>query len=171
VIYDRELLAKLDELRANQWHGEVFRHMFGDYPAERDNQQGARWNPAETPAIYTSLTRDVALAEADFQIFLQPVRPRARRTIYRISVTLSSVIDLSDRTRLAALGISEEDLVSLDYRSCQHLGGAIAWLGNDGLLVPSARADGVNLVIFPNQQKSDYEFLTIDSTLIDPGAF
>jgi RES domain-containing protein len=169
VIYDRELLAKLDELRANQWQGEVFRHMFGDYPPERENQKGARWNPPEIPAIYASLTLDIALAEADFQISLQPVRPRARRTIYRISVTLSSVIDLSERTRLAALGISEDDWVSLDHRACQHLGGAIAWLGNDGLLVPSARADGVNLVIFPNQQKSDYEFRTIDSTLIAPG--
>ncbi len=96
MIYDRELLAKLDGLRANQWHGEVFRHMFGDYPPERENQRGARWNPPETPAIYTSLTRDVALAEADFQISLQPVRPRARRTIYRIRVTLSSVIDVSE---------------------------------------------------------------------------
>ena len=44
--------------------------------------------------------------------------------------------------------------------------GAIAWLGNDGLLVPSARADGVNLVIFPNQQRADYEFRVLTSEAI-----
>jgi RES domain-containing protein len=132
--------------------------MFGDYPPERENQKGARWNPPETPAIYTSLTRDVALAEAEFQISLQPVRPRARRTIYTLEIRLASVVDLSDRNLLATLGVSEPDLVGLDYSVCQRVGGAIAWLGNDGLLVPSARANGVNLVIFPNQQKSDYEF-------------
>ena len=158
MIYDRALLEKLDRFLARPWPGEVFRHMFGDYPPERENQKGARWNPPETPAIYTSLTRDVALAEADFQISLQPVRPRAKRTIYTIDIVLASVIDLSDRSLLPELGITEEDLGSLDHQACQQVGGAIAWLGNDGVLVPSARADGVNLVIFPNQQKIDYKF-------------
>src|ERR1041385_1337531 len=114
--------------------------MFGEYPPERENQRGARWNPPETPAIYASLTRDVALAEANFQISLQNPRPTTRRTVYRISVALASVIDLSDRVRLANLGISEGELTSLDHRVCQSVGGAIEWLGNDGLLVPSARA-------------------------------
>ncbi|MBI4608569.1 MAG: RES family NAD+ phosphorylase [Candidatus Rokubacteria bacterium] len=95
MIYDRELLDRLDQLRANPWRGEVFRHMFGDYPPERENQRGARWNPPETPAIYTSLTRDVVLAEAEFHIALQPVRPTGRRIIYRIGVVLGSVADLS----------------------------------------------------------------------------
>jgi RES domain-containing protein len=169
VIYDRELLAKLDQLGANPWRGEVFRHMFSDYPPERENQRGARWNPPETPAIYTSLVRDVALAEADFQISLQPIRPRARRTIFRIAVVLASVVDLSDRRRLASLGISEDDLTSFNHSACQYAGGAIEWLGNDGLSVPSARADGVNLVVFPNQQKSDYEFRVMASEVIDEG--
>jgi len=169
VIYDRELLAKLDQLRASPWRGDVFRHMFGDYPPERENQRGARWNPPETPAIYTSLTRVAALAEADFHISLQPIRPTARRTIYRIGVVLDSVVDLSDRSRLAALGISDDDLTSLDHRPCQRVGGAIEWLENDGLLVPSARADGMNLVIFPNQQKAGYEFWVIGSEVIEAG--
>lgn len=169
MIYDRELLGRLDELRADRWEGAVFRHMFGDYPPERENQRGARWNPAETPAIYASLTREVALAEADFQISLQPVRPRAMRTIYTIRVVLSSVIDLSDRTRLTALGVSAEDLAALDHGACQRVGGAIAWLGHDGLLVPSARADGVNLVIFPNGQAADYEFRVLASEVLEPG--
>lgn len=167
MIYDRELLDKLDQVRANPWRGEVFRHMFGEYRPERENQSGARWNPRETPAIYTSLSRAVALAEAEFHIGLQPIRPTAKRTLYRISVALGSVIDLSDRDRLATLGISDAEITFLDHRSCQNVGGAVEWLGNDGLLVPSARADGVNLVIFPNQQKSDYEFRVIDFEVIE----
>jgi hypothetical protein len=51
----------------------------------------------------------------------------------------------------------------------QRVGGAIAWLGRDGLLVPSARADGVNLVIFPNQQKAEYEFRVVASEVIEKG--
>jgi RES domain-containing protein len=169
VIYDRELLERLDQFRPKPWCGEVFRHMFGDYPPERENQRGARWNPPETPAIYASLSRVVALVEAEFHIGLQPIRPRAKRTVYRVSVVLASVVDLSDRDQLVELGILERDLTSLDHRACQNVGGAVEWLGNDGLLVPSARADGVNLVIFPNQQKSDYEFRVIGSDVIERG--
>ena len=67
------------------------------------------------------------------------------------------------------IGISERELTSLDHRVCQTVGGAFEWLGNDGLLVPSARADGANLVIFPNRQRSDYEFRVIDSELTETG--
>jgi RES domain-containing protein len=100
---------------------------------------------------------------------LQPVRPVARRTIYTIEVVLASVIDLSDPRRLVALGLSDSDLRALDHRACQQVGGAIAWMGNDGLLVPSARAKGINLVIFPNQQKGDYEFRTTGLEVLAEG--
>ena len=167
MIYDPDLLDRLSALPADPWRGEVFRHMFADYKPDRENRAGARWNPPETPAIYTSLTREVGLAEAEFHISQQPVRPSAKRTIYRIHVTLASVVDLSDRSRLATFGISDDELVSLDHRACQRVGGAIEWLDNDGLLVPSARAAGVNLIIFPNRQKGDYEFRVIDCDVID----
>ncbi len=38
------------------------------------------------------------------------------------------------------------------------VGGAAEWLKHDGILVPSARALGTNLVIFPNQQSATYRF-------------
>ena len=42
--------------------------------------------------------------------------------------------------------------------ACQSVGGAAAWLDADGLLVPSARSEAINLVIFPSN-------LPLDSTL------
>lgn len=51
--------------------------MFGDYPPDAENTRGARWNPAGVAAIYTSLTREGVLAEAEHQIAIQPIRPRA----------------------------------------------------------------------------------------------
>lgn len=169
MIYDRELLQRLDRFAAAPWRGIVFRHMFGDYPPDSENTRGARWNPPETPAIYTSLTRDVALAEAEFQIGLQPVRPRAKRTIHQIGVALNAVVDLSDQGALAELGIAEAELVSLDYVACQRVGGAIEWLEHDGLVVPSGRARGTNLIIFPNRQREGYGFRVMSSEVIDAG--
>lgn len=168
MIFDRELLEQLDRLSAAPWQGVVYRHMFADFSPERENTRGARWNPPETPAIYTSVERALALAEAEYQIGLQPVRPRVRRTVYKIAVTLGSVLDLTDRTALGRLGVGQAELESLDHTACQRIGGAVEWLGHDGLLVPSARGRGANLVIFPSQQTTKYEFRVIDSEALPP---
>jgi RES domain-containing protein len=141
----------------------VFRHMFAGFPPERENTSGARWNPPETPAIYASLEGTTAMAEADYYINIQPLRPRAQRLMYRISVKLSSVLDLSDWGLLRSLGVDEVIFATADYSASQNVGGAVEWLGHDGLLIPSARAKGTNLVIFPNQRKADHLFEALDS--------
>jgi RES domain-containing protein len=141
--------------------------MFADYPPERENTLGARWNPPEVPAIYTSLARETVLAEAEYQISMEPRRPPVRRTVYRIQVSLESVVDLSTAEALAGLGLKRADLEAIDHTACQRIGGAVEWLEHDGLLVPSARtADGVNLAIYPNRQAAGYEFRTLDSEVI-----
>jgi RES domain-containing protein len=122
--------------------------MFGDNPPDRENVRGARWNPPQIPTIYTSLERHVAIAEGDYAISVQPRRPTAERRLYPIHVRLMSVIDLRDRPLLRELGIGEPELAGLDHTACRQLGGAVEWLQHDGLLVPSARAPGANLVIF-----------------------
>lgn len=163
MIFDRETIQALEQFSPAPWEGIVFRHMFATFPPERENVRGARWNPPQTPAIYTSLIRETAVSEADYYIGLQPIKPRARRIVYRIGVTLNSVLDLSDRPTLSRLGLNEESLASIDHSDCQTIGGAVEWLAHDGLLVPSARAEGVNLVIFPNRKKPDYRFDVLDS--------
>ncbi len=140
--------------------------MFADFPPERENTSGARWNPPEVPAIYASLTREVALAEAEYYIGLQSLPPTAKRTMYQVSVVLNSVVDLRDAEALSSLGITEELMESLDYAPCQRVGGAVEWLDNDGLLIPSVRSAGSNLVIYPNKQSDSYTFKVIDSEVL-----
>ena len=41
-------------------------------------------------------------------------------------------------------------------------------MGHDGLLVPSVRSEGVNLVIFPDQKNSEYRFEVLDSEELPP---
>jgi RES domain-containing protein len=144
--------------------------MFAAYPPDRENTLGARWNPPEVPAIYTSLSRHTVLAEAEHQLNLEPLRPSVRRTVYKVEVTLSSVLDLSSLTALNAVGLSAEDLATIDHARCQNIGGAVEHLEHDGLLVPSARhTGGANLVIYPNRQTSGYSFKVLDREVIfDP---
>jgi RES domain-containing protein len=90
--------------------------------------------------------------------------------LYTIRVSLDSVVDLSSPTLLATFGVTRRELESLDHTACQLVGGAAEWLENDGLLVPSARADSVNLVIFPSRQGNQYQFEILDQEIIEPAA-
>jgi len=167
MIYPPELLDLLQDLTSTSWAGEVFRHMFADYPPERRNTRGARWNPPQTAAIYCSLERETALAEAEHQLNLQPIRPRAKRTLYKIRIRLDSVLDLRSPSLLVRLGVTSDRLGDVDFSACQRVGGAVAWLGHDGLLVPSARlSGGSNMVLYPTLEDLDADFQVIDAEMV-----
>jgi len=130
--------------------------MLGSASPELANVRGARWNPPGTSALYTSLAEATARAEGDHLIAMQPVPPRAPRTIYELEIAVANLLDLTDAAQLAAIGIAEGDLDSIPWEPCQRVGGAVAWLGHDGMLIPSVRGSGgSNLVIFTANQPAN----------------
>lgn len=145
--HDPVLLDALEALPSTTWHGRAWRHMFNDYPPDRVNTSGARWNPPHVGAIYIALTRRTALAEGQHAIDAQPRRTFARRVLYQIELTVDELIDLTVPGALEAVGLSVADVASDDMTACQLVGGAAAWLGRGGLIVPSARDAGHNLVV------------------------
>jgi RES domain-containing protein len=167
VIYPPELLDRLQTVTPAPWAGRAFRHMFGNYPPDAENTRGARWNPPGVAAIYTSLARDGALAEAEHQIAAQPIPPRARRTIYTLELTLAGVLDLADADLLQSLGVGPAELAADDMTACRRLGGAADWLMHDGLLLPSARSTNTNLVIFPANRARDARFEILNAESMD----
>jgi RES domain-containing protein len=144
---DERLLELLAEIETREWTGQVWRHTFADYPVNKTNLRGARWNPAGVEALYVSLSRETAVAEAEHQFDIQPLRPTATRSIHRLKVHVYRMLDLTETGMLARLGASPDDLAGDDFHVCQSIGGSAAYLEVDGLLVPSARSDGSNLVI------------------------
>jgi RES domain-containing protein len=144
---DPRLLEALAHLEAHPWSGEVWRHTFGSQPPERTNTRGARWNPPNVEALYTSLDRSTDVAEADHILAVQPIKPRTTRTIHRLRLDLEAVIDLRDPSALASLGLDLGAITGDDCGVCQAIGGAASFLGIDGLIVASARAPGANIVV------------------------
>lgn len=144
---DPTILATLAALDAGPWSGQVWRHTFADSPPDKRNVRGARWNPPGLEALYASLDEATAIAEADYLIAVQPLRPRATRTLHRLEIALRSVVDLGDPSLLERLGVDEQALVSDDHAACQAVGAAAAFLHLDGIIVPSARSPGHNIVI------------------------
>lgn len=121
--------------------------MFNDYSPDRVNTSGARWNPPGVGAIYTALRRETALAEGQYAIDSQPRRTFAQRVLYEVEVSIKGLVDLTTPHALAEVGLSTDDVVADSHDACQRIGGAAAWLERGGLLVPSARENGSNLVI------------------------
>lgn len=166
MIYDPAILDILQGLQPQEWRGTVYRHMLADYAPERDNTRGARWNPPGIAARYASLEKKTALAEAEYLLSSQNPRPRAIRTLYSIRVRLLSILDLTSSDLLSRRGIAGSELGAADYSACQAIGGAAAWLEHDGLLVPSARHPGTNLVIYPTNAGPEVEFEVVHSEVI-----
>jgi RES domain-containing protein len=158
MVYPPQLLDRLQAVGGSPWSGRAFRHMFADYPPDAENTRGARWNPAEVAAIYTSLTRDGVLAEAEHQIALQPIPPRVQRTVYEIEIALANVLDLTDPQALDSIDLTVDDIAGDDMNACQQIGAAAAWLEHDGILVPSARSGATNLVILAANRQRDARF-------------
>jgi RES domain-containing protein len=158
AIHDPDLLDAIEHLGSESLDGvTVWRHMFNDNPPELSNTRGARWNPAGFAAIYTSQDRDTAIAEGQHAIDMQPLRPRARRYVYELRVSAAKVLGIHD-SDFPALGLDPLDLSSSDFTACQRVGAHAAFLGYDAIVVPSARKDGSNIVIFVNERAADGVF-------------
>ena len=156
MIYQPEMLDILQSAAASAWDGIVYRHMFASQPPTRANTGGARWNEPNLAAIYASCERETALAEAEYYISLQPLRPRAKRTLFTIHLSLKNVLDLTSGDVLIRLGITTDVLSGADHTPCRTVGSAANWLGHEGLLVPSARrGGGTNLVIYRQDLSTD----------------
>lgn len=161
MVHDPRLLDALEQFGAKAWEGKVFRHVLGSYAPDLANVRGARWNPPEVSALYVSLEEETARAEGDRVLAVQSVPPRISRSMYELGISLESVLDLTKAGQLEAVGLTEEDLQGDSFEACQRVGGAIAWVGHDGLLVPSARRDqGKNLVIYTANQAPESEIET-----------
>jgi RES domain-containing protein len=164
ATYDPDLLDALESLPITTWHGHAWRHMFNDYPPDRVNTSGARWNPPGVGAIYIAFNRSTALAEGQHAIDIQPRRTYARRVLYKVELTVDNLVDLTDVDTLDAVGLTLADIASDDMTACQRVGGAAAWLGRGGLKVPSARDAGQNLVVLigPTSPEVDIAVITAE---------
>jgi len=167
ATFDPDLLDALEGLPATDWQGRVWRHMFNNYGPDRINTSGARWNPLGTDASYTARDRATALAEGQHLVDVQPRRTFARRVLYEIEVSVASLVDLTAPGALDAVGLTPDDIQDDDYSACQQVGGAAAWLDRGGLLVPSARADGSNLVILVGSLGLDDDLVIVGQEIVE----
>lgn len=147
--------------------GEVFRACRKGLEPTAPSTRGGRWSARDGSAVlYTSLLGEGALAELSFHWSqLNPV-PSKPAILHRLRVTARRSLRLI-MADLNVLGVAENDFTSLSYQRCQEIGEAVGFLECDGLMVPSARWDCENLVLFTEHHGIEEELSVEESKEVD----
>lgn len=125
-----------------------------------------RWDPGTFDVIYTSLQREGALAELYFHLSRQPVFPTKTFSVYELRVASQNTLRFLDLQELGRLGVEESQYSSILYERTRSIGDAAYFLGFDGIVAPSARWNGSNMVIFTDKvNPGDVE--VVESSIID----
>jgi RES domain-containing protein len=148
-LRDPDLLEALDSKPRSEFQGRVWRAVHERRNPLDPSRAGGRWDLGVVDVLYTSLAAEGAIAEIEYYLNLQPVFPsKMRHACYEIKVRLSSVIHIESVDELVALGVDRARYTERLYERTAEIGDAAAFLGCDGLVVPSARSIALNLVIF-----------------------
>ena len=147
MIIDPKVTDLLEEFGTSPWEGSVWRHVLGERDPTIPSYRAGRWAPeGKFAVLYSSLDREAAIAEADFVISQFSIPPSKKRRVCRIEIKLQSTLDLTVKDRLSLLGVDIDNYQG-PWDICQEIGAAANLLGHDGILAPSARYAGDNLMI------------------------
>lgn len=159
--HDPELLDQLAALTPQRFEGTVWRATRLNQDPLAFSYNGGRWAPPSSyqsvPVLYTSLERDGAVAEISSWLSMLVPRPSKPIVVHRVIARASDVVSVNAAS-LAILGIDIERYRERSYAAMgetppsrtQEIGAALSFLGIDGLIVPSARWDCSNLILFDN---------------------
>ena len=165
-IHDSELLDALEQLDPEPFTGSSFRIV----PEGRDPVQarltgsGGRWDDGQFPVLYTSMDSETAIAEVKYHLSRQPIFPsKMNLLLYELEVVTRRTLKFLDVEELTPLGVDASNYCVPDYShakknvypSTQAIGSAAHFLEFDGLIVPSARGEGSNLLLFMDRISGD----------------
>jgi hypothetical protein len=162
-IHDRVILDALEALDPELFDGTVWRVTRKGKEPTRGAAADGRWSASgEFEVLYTSLERDGALAEIGYRLSLEPVWPsRIEHELHAIRVEAERVLRFPDLPSLEPFGVDVARYRTFEYTATRALAAAAQFLEFDGLIVPNARYDCANLVVFTERASA----LTLLDTL------
>lgn len=175
-IRDASLLDHLSSLERRPFEGTLWRIVRSDRDPLRGSSPKGRWDDGTINVLYTSLEADGAKAEMHFHTLRgQPVFPsRMEFKLYEIGCRLSRALIIPDKAGLLAAGIDPANYGKLGYDSrqqeysmSQRIGEAACFLNADALIVPNARWDCLNAVIFTDALPAEDLAILADHGVVD----
>ena len=161
-IRDQRLLDALERSDRAPYAGKVWRSVREGRDPLTCWRCGGRWDDATLDVLYTSESRAAAIVERRFHLYQgQPLPPsKVRYELFELSISLRAVVRFPDLNALSSIGFDAGSFGQLsylererEYPRSQEIAEACAFLGADGLLVPSAREKSSrNLIVFCEQE-------------------
>lgn len=157
---DAALIDALEAIAPISYSTDVWRIVREGRDPMQCSRAGGRWDDETFDVLYTSATREGAIAEMRFHLMRgQPVMPsRVSFRLYELSVVLERALLLPDLAALASLGLDISRYGQLSYEErpaeyprSQDIAETAYFLEFDGLIAPSARFACLNVVPFCNR--------------------
>lgn len=164
-VHDRAILDALENLDSVSLEKTAWRVVRKGRDPLRGAVANGRWNAiGEFEVLYTSLVAEGALAEVGYRLSLEPVWPsRIQHDIHTLRVKADRALVLENLSQLERLGVNIAKFETFEYASTQAIAAAAHFLEFDALVVPSARYNASNLVIFSDQLQTPPELIGTDS--------
>jgi hypothetical protein len=156
-VRDSGLLDRLDAITRHSRVARAWRVVREGRDSTVCGTPGGRWDDGTFDVLYTSETADGAIAEMYFHLSAaQPIFPsQVRYQLFELSLNLHSCIAFSSLDALADVGMDVSQYGQLshadrksEYPRSQEIGEHAFFLGADSLVVPNARWDCSNIVLF-----------------------
>lgn len=154
---DSALIDALEELDPIKFCENVWRVVRGGRDPLQCSASGGRWDDGTFDVLYTAQEEQGAISEMKFHLLRgQPVIPtQVDYRLFELKISLERALKLLDLEALSAIGLDTSKFGRLSYQGrseeyprTQQIGEVAHFLDYDGLIVPSARFDGSNVVLF-----------------------
>lgn len=149
---DHSLLDLVDSFERESFSQSAWRVVREGRDPLQGGRSPSRWCIGAFDVVYTSLERDGALAEVYELLSIQPVWPSKIKTfVHRIAIRAPNILRLPDLDALERLGVDIARFREREYSRTQEIADAAYFLGFSGLIVPNARWQCCNLVLFTDR--------------------
>lgn len=168
---DNALIDALEAIEPVAFSGPVWRLVRDGRDPLQCSASGGRWDDGSFDVLYTSMSRAGTLEEMRFHLMRgQPVMPsRVKYRMFEVDLALERALQFLDLAALGEAGLKTETFGRLSYQQkndeyprTQEIGEVAHFLDFDGLIVPSARLDTKNLVVFCDKVETLHESVLKD---------
>jgi RES domain-containing protein len=166
-----QLTVAIDDLPESSFHGTCFRHQAVRWqfsqPGAGARTLGGRWNPPGSFAtLYLAESVEIAAAElrrlADRQG--REISDFMPRHLLEYRVALSGLLDVTNSDAQSSVELTTAELGGDELGPCQAVGEAAHHLGREGVIAPSAAADGRILAVFVERLRPDSRLDVVATT-------
>ncbi len=175
---DSALIDAIEAIEPVIYEGTVWRVVREGRNPIQCSRSGGRWDDGKFDVLYTSEQKQGAISEMKFHLLRgQPVIPsQVKYYVHEIALPLQRSLKLLDLAALASLGLDISRYGQLSYNEkngeyprSQDIAEVAHFLDYDGLVVPSARHDCLNVVAFCDRLAAGALVVTRDGGAVEWG--